>query len=85
MIQRKASFTNEEWAMIVARSGLPTTYINSVGQEKATTESDYIRAALGLDRAGRGGVRPGGFEPGNQHSPRAQKEPQRKKKKAATA
>jgi hypothetical protein len=73
MTQRKASFTAEEWAAIVARSGLPPTYINNAGEEKPTTESDYLRAALGLERAGRGGIRLGGFEPGNQHNPRVRK------------
>lgn len=69
MTQYKVTFTDEEWAEILKDFG----HLFNELPEHARTESNIIRAIRGLPPLIRGGERPGGFEAGNQHSPRAKK------------
>lgn len=46
MTQRKASFTSDQWAAIVALSGLSATQPGKRG-DVATSDGEYLRAAIG--------------------------------------
>lgn len=58
--------------------------IESLAPADPDSPANRIRQALGWPTALRGGIRPGGFEPGNRHNPRATKARKTKSKKAAT-
>lgn len=75
MTQRKASFTDDEWAAILALSGLPLTRPTKRKADAPVPDGEHIRAAFralatlaGRDDLGgmfqprtAGGIRPGGF------------------------
>ena len=53
------------------------------GEDLRDVLADWLHHLAGVERPRNGGIRPGGFEPGNQHGPRAPKARKGKSRKLA--